>query len=586
MHQQLQSLHAQHKTPIFWALIAATTLIGCGKSKKSSSTQSNQTAGSSSSLAIAYPEGLSVSTSSTTAPASSSNDPQSVAIASGGLALPQNLELLVTEESYDPSKIAPKTRLVEVAKKLKGEADDCLPPYIFNPAPMPSPNCYNPDGDLSQVNQDFQLGGTGSNPQFPNARGTVAATGEACLAAYSRAKIAEVGQIVDQAQALVEGMICAAYKENAKTSLPQQNETLDLTKTISDITGATRVDKNTDLSLPGNAPDVVMGAPPRTYFRFVKADMTRLENKENRARFLSQIVMEVNGTVRMIRLMHMPSLTSGNNDYIGRLSVRTIRVQRGGLVENFQNYLDMNYMLDLDTTDGSKPKTRYRLLRAMFNHSALARLNKDPFAGIGQLDLNAGANFGLPANDPLYAQFPSDTANKNTTIEKVNRIDYEGNPLTDEGKLSFWLNPGGNYNEAARGLIADRKRETSESTRLIGCAVSGAAIGTTPQNGSISIRKAQREKILLKPSGYLHPKGGAENLKVLGPVTAAYTAACAKGDCQMAGYVYKQCYRQNDDGLFMPTDPNQPFQIVKIADNPGVIDDRLPSVDDNIKDPQ
>ena len=542
-------------------------MLSCGKTKKTTSSgTTSESVGSSGSLAVTYPEGMSVSSSDTTAPQPSANDPQTVAYASGSLAVPTTLAL-TTEEANDPTKVTPKQRILDAAKRLKGEADDCLPGYIFNPVMIQNPACYSPDGDMAiTVN--------GNTP------GGLTTGGEACLAAVARTKIAEVSQIVDQAQALVEGMICAAYKENKKQGLPKINETLDLAETLTEITGATKVDANTDLKSPTGAPPPVNGVPPKANFRIAKAEIKRLDNTADRARFLSNIVMEVNGLVREIRLMHMPSLTSGNNDYVGRLSIKTVRVQRDGLLENRQNYLDINYMMDLDTEDGSRPKTRYRLIRGMFNHSALQKMNKDPFAGIGQLDLNVGAIFDAEHNGAFEGDrdLPIDL---NRTLSQVNQIDYAGNPITNEGRLAFWINPGGNYNEAARGLVADRRRESPESTRLVGCAVSGAA-KAIDLSGNISIRKAQREKLELKPTGYFHPTQTDVPL-------ADRVSLCANGQCQVAPYVYKQCYRQDDAGLYKPdknTDTINNYDVINFNANPKVVNDRMPVVDGKIQAPQ
>ena len=582
-------LSSTQKSSQFAAVILALTAIliaACGKSHKSSSgnSSSGTTVANSQSLAVSYPEGMSVSSSDTTAPTSSSNDPTTVVYASGSLAIPTTTltSSLTTADSYDPQAVPPKDRIIAAAKRLKGEADDCLPTNIFNPVPPKNPGCYNPDGDLVGVNTNLTTTPP-SVPRFPTASG-VTANGEACLAAFSRDQIAQVGAIVDQAQTLVEGMICAAYKANKTQKLPKAGETLDLAANLADITGAQVVPSTTDIVSPTGAPTPVSGAaPPKANFRFMKATIERKEDATDRAQFLSKIVMEVNGTVREIRLMHMPSLTNGNNDYIGRLSIRTIPVQRPGMTENNQNYLDLNYMLNLDTTDGSKPKTRYRLTRAMFNYDALKAMDKDPFAGVGQLDLNVGADFSGAENTAGYGRFPGDTAgNLNATMSRVNQIDYEGNPITNEGKLAFWVNPGGSYREPSRGMVADRKRLTADSTRLTGCAVSGAALGGD-LGGVYSIRKAQKTSTLLKPTGYYHPNGQDDNTGL------RVNTRCAAGDCQIAPYVYKQCYRQDDAGLYKPadnTDTTKNFDVINVRSTPGVIDDRMPSVDGKIGAPK
>ncbi len=540
-------------------------------------TTNGETVASSSSLAIGYPEGMSVSSGSTAAVTSSSTDATTVSYASGSLAIPTSLAL-TTADSYDPTAATPKERIMDAAKRLKGESSECLSAHIFNPVPINSDPCYNPDGDLAVVNQTYPP----ANPRFPNASG-LTQSGEACLAAYSRGKMAEVAAIVDQAQALVEGMICAAYKSKSKQELPKVNEALDLTTPLAVTIGAQVVGADADLTSAAGAPAIVNGPPPMANFRIKKAEFKRLDNVDGRAAFLSQIIMEVNGTVREVRLIHMPSITAGNTDYKGRLSIRTTPVQRAGMASNRQDYLDLNYMMDLDTADGGKPATRYRLTRAMFNHAALKTMNVDPFAGLGQLNLNISANFGDAPNAQGYGRFPTDEVNDlNLTMAQVNMAEYQGNPLTNEGRLAFWVNPGGNYNEAARGFIADRKRVSADSTRLGGCAISGAAL-KPDISGNYSIRKAQRTGYQLKPTGYYHPNGGDDmgNDRV--------NAKCAAGDCQMAPYVYKQCYRQNDAGRYIPfgnTDTTKNYDVINVLATPGVVNDRMPAVDGKIGAPK
>jgi hypothetical protein len=558
-------------------------LASCGKNHKTSSnTTTDTTVASSTSLAITYPEGMAVSSTSTVAPTSSASDPKTVTYATGSLAIPTSLTLGTNDETtYDPTKVPPKDKIIAAAKRLKGESDDCLPPYLFNPAPPLNINCYNPDGDMSKVFRDYTNASSPADPQFATASGLTSPGGEACLAAYSRAKIADVAAAVDQAQALVEGMICAAYKHDKNTKLPKVNATLDLGAILADITGGQKLPPNSDLSSPTGAPPPVnSGPPPRANFRFMKAEIKRLANEDTRAKFLTEIAMEVNGEVREIRLVHLPSLTTGNNDYVGRLSIRRFKVQRDGLTSNKELYTDINYMMDLDTEDGGKPKTRYRLYHARYSRAALQTLKIDPFAGIGQLDLNRGASFDGASTTPGFGKFPTDTANLNQTIEQIEQIDYAGNPITNEGLLAYWKNFGGNYKEAARGLVADRRRESADSTRLVGCAVSGAALGTSPGD-TRSIRMAQREKFLLVPSGYYHPQGDPNTQPKTDP-------KCQAGDCQHAPFVYKQCYRQDDAGLYRPSgnqNTTANFDVINVLTSPAVVKDRLPPVDGKLRSP-
>jgi hypothetical protein len=565
--------------------ILMSHLAGCSKPKKAehrvtSTTQTpTETIASSSSLAIGYPEGLSISSGSTTAPTASTTDATTVTYASSSLAIPTTISL--TSESYDPTSVTPKDRIASAAKRLTGAASECLSAAMFDPVPVNSPSCYNPDGDLATVNQAYS-GAVGSNPKFPTGGG-LTANGEACLAAYSRGKMAEVASIVDQGQALVEGMICAAYKSNADQELPKVNETIDLTSPFAMTIGAQVVAPGTDMTAPEGAAGVVVGPPPLANFRIMKAQIKRLDDTTDRATFLSEIIMEVNGTVREIRLMHSPSLKDGNSNYQGRLSIRTIKVQTSGLAQNHQDYLDLNYMLSLDTEDGNKPKTRYRLTRAMFNHAALKALAVDPFAGLGQLDLNVGVVFSGQPSDAGYGRFATDQVNDlNLTMAKVNLIDYQGNPLTNEGRLSFWVNPGGNYNEAARGFVADRKRESADSTRLVGCAISGAALAPDFSE-SYSIRKAQKTGYQLKPTGYYHPDGQDDTTSL------RVNAKCAAGDCQRAPYVFKQCFRQNNAGAYVPfgnTDTAKQYDIINVTATPEVVNDRMPVVDGKLGAPK
>ena len=131
-------LKPDYHVTVIMALTAILT-TACGKTHKSASNNSSSgtTVANSQSLAVSYPEGMSVSSSSTTAPTSSSNDPTTVVYASGALSIPATTltSSLTAADTYDQQAVPPKDRILDAAKRLKGEADDCLPTKVFNPLP-------------------------------------------------------------------------------------------------------------------------------------------------------------------------------------------------------------------------------------------------------------------------------------------------------------------------------------------------------------------------------------------------------------------------------------------------------------------
>jgi hypothetical protein len=92
---------------------------------------------------------------------------------------------------------------------------------------------------------------------------------------------------------------------------------------------------------------------------------------------------------------------------------------------------------------------------------------------------------------------------------------------------------------------------------------------------------AQREKFLLVPSGYFHPQGDPNTQPKTDP-------KCQAGDCQHAPFVYKQCYRQDDAGLYRPSENQNTtanFDVINVLTSPAVVKDRLPPVDGKLRSP-
>jgi hypothetical protein len=138
------------------------------------------------------------------------------------------------------------------------------------------------------------------------------------------------------------------------------------------------------------------------------------------------------------------------------------------------------------------------------------------FNSEGRIDLNLGAdvdgNFG-PGEQNQY-------------MKGVRYFAFDINPSSYAGNIAFWSNPGGNYNEQARGFVYETT-QNSDGT-LSGCSFAGADVG--------SIRAATAKNTTLTPTGCYTPQ--------------ISNGVCGEPNNNIGPQVFKQCFRQNTEGLY------------------------------------
>ena len=127
----------------------------------------------------------------------------------------------------------------------------------------------------------------------------------------------------------------------------------------------------------------------------------------------------------------------------------------------------------------------------------------------------------------------------NSDIHAINYLSFDLDVDSGAGDLSYWMNPGGQYNEAARGFIFQITEDTD--SRLKGCGISGAA-------SNLSIRKALAEDIDLKPSGYLHPLRSSH-----AQCDSRYPCESNPTKPEKGNDITMQCFKQDSAGVYQIT---------------------------------
>jgi hypothetical protein len=127
------------------------------------------------------------------------------------------------------------------------------------------------------------------------------------------------------------------------------------------------------------------------------------------------------------------------------------------------------------------------------------------FDAEGQLDYNANADFSVATTSDFYGMYKkadgSYFAKPNDAISGMVYILAQVKPSDNTGTFLYAQNPGGNYSEPARGMVASLALDSAGV--LGGCALSGAMF--TAEGQGISIRKSLKADLTLEPTGFYHP---------------------------------------------------------------------------------
>ena len=425
-------------------------------------------------------------------------------------------------EEFDPNQQKMSDKAADQKKLIEGTADTCFSPSILKSVKQAaSSTCYDFDKDIKI--------GLGS------------VDGEACLVSYARGQMTSAIGKVDQVINMIGAMLCQAKKANSATSLPAIGATLDLKTTMGEAIAA---NKN------------VATAPTIT-----TAGITRLADSGTHAVYRTDLTYTNGTNVREVHLVNSPGDTS--DEFTGTLWISDTGGSQGAPGGGAQgnhvrsasstktHFLSVTYSKSGTTT--ATQKLVYEVREAQINPDL-----GDPFTEAGQLDYNVGALFTGTAGSDAYGTY-SGYAQANQAIDGIHYLSFEVNPNTNEGNFAFWVNPGGDYYENARGMIFNISAKADGT--LSGCGASGSA-GTMGNRVSIrrSIKEPTGTNTSLTPRGYYHPTASVPDWI---PSEVSST--------QNASKIYQQCFTQNaTTGLYAidttkTTDTTNNFDIIATA---------------------
>jgi len=272
-------------------------------------------------------------------------------------------------------------------------------------------------------------------------------------------------------------------------------------------------------------------------------------------------------------LNHVPDDTD-NTTYHGVISIVRDEPMPGQSAGAPKRYMSLSYTR---TADAGVNRLQAELRTANFSSTIEENaLNSD-----GTLNYNAASE-----------------SQGNEVISGIMQVAFDLNTDDDTGSFEYWQNPGGNYNESARGMVF--KLSKNESTgRLSGCGMSGAA-------RQLSIRKAIKDGNSIKPDSSMHPFFYAKEGNVARP-GASCTPSTGPGNCtftensvqmaswtiptfslpanqtaaedwaksQTSGFITRQCVTQSESGAYeIDTDlikDTAGYELFKVSEKPDFV---------------
>jgi hypothetical protein len=473
-------LSRNYSRPLLALLLAGTITSGCSKKSDTDATTPADTtttggggvssSGAVNALADAFPATLALSAFPQTA---------------SGAALIGDEDTEVDDPNADKNlneKVADNKKIIE------GKADNCLDPQVFKPHKgRGSVTCYEFDSDMNPTSFAVEAGKP-ARPDFGTVDGTDG-NGEACMVSFVRGEIQSVVEIVDQALALVGGMICQAKKDGVATGMPALGASLALETSLTSAT--------------------------KGHMKVSSAGLSRLDDIAGKPVYRSDItVTNDRGHTLEVHLVHSPG---EGDDGDGTLwFVRSGEKAMPGMPANDENSpVGKNDVMSItysrSAVDGV-PNMRFESSRAIIVNTI------DPVDATGHI------NFAGIADDAT-----------NATIHANKHVAFDGNTETNEGSLSYWVNPGGRYDESARGFLFNTTADADTGV-ISGCGISGATAG-------VSIRKAvldPSDDNALAPKRYWHPQ---EDKNIHADKNPLFTGN--EGD-----FITQQCFTQGDDGVY------------------------------------
>lgn len=324
---------------------------------------------------------------------------------------------------------------------------------------------------------------------------------EVCMVSFAREQMKEIEQIIDQQLDRAQAMACIAKKNGRELPAAAGGE-LDITE-----------DMKNKRPTDGIAP------------QFESVKLKRLADNDGKPVFETTVQSKIGTASEKLTIIHRPESATDNSSYNGVISI-----QRSG--------------------DQNRDKGKTMLVSVEYSRSGdnvKASVRRARFAS----SLTPVFDDGGRVN---FAAVPQNADNQ--TVEGISLVEFDMNPNDSTGTLSYWKNPGGNYNESARGFVFKVEKDGEFNK---GCAMTGAA-------RDLSIRKALSESTVLKPSGWYHPffngttaagvpeydyqkTENGQNAKwkkpaIDGPVATAFVTQ------QIGDSVSRQCFKQDSSGNY------------------------------------
>lgn len=443
-------------------------LSGCKKENESSNNSTSATTPTDDSngpgnlavtteLSLAVPDSLAISV----FPQAVDTDAQ---VAAGKIAVS------LTAETTDFNKKTMRQKIALQNDVINGRAESCISEEVFVRPQAVNETCYEFDQDMV-YGASFRPSNAAST-QFRGTTDGKNSAGEACLVAFAREEVGDVVSMVEQAMALVQAALCQANKDTAGLKLPEVGQEIDLKTPLAKTIGG------------------------RLGIAVESGILTRIEDSDSRPVYHTTITTTRDGNKRTVNIVHSPAADATNDTYNGRLWVDL----QGSLAQNNQNQpagaepkrslLSIEYARSIDATT-TTPRIQYELRSGQFPNFIA-----DQAFEAGILNLNASTNAAgeyIKADNTKY--------NMNEGATNIKYVSFDMNPETNAGTLSYWRNPGANYNENTRGLIFNLAYDDAGS--LAGCANSGSA--SVDFSNGLSIRKALKTSSALAPAGFYHP---------------------------------------------------------------------------------
>lgn len=415
----------------------------------------------------------------------------------------------------------------EAKKILGGNVDDCFA-NLKTRAKRALPDidsCYEFDQEMIYGWRDNanQLKGTKSG--LSNKSGST----EVCMVSFARDEMKEIEAMVDQALDRAQVMACLG-KKAGKNPPANVGDVVDLR---AEIAGKASQDPEAPV--------------------FSEVTLKRLDDKDSRPVFETKIVTSRGDQSEEVSIVHSPKSTSDNSSYDG-----VIKVKRTGGPSKDPNATGMVHAVSINYARSEEEGVKK--IKASVRRGRFKSTYTNLFDADGRVDFSI-----LPDNAT------------NSDVNGIGMVEFDLNRTDETGTLSYWRNPGGNYNEMARGFVFKIEKESGSELKK-GCSVSGAVRGADMGNG-VSIRKSLKEGVELKPNGWYHPffflelipnsnppqkeaanpdanfdyniNRQSRDIKWSKPAIGEQTLAAKYVEDQTGNHVTRQCFKQDASGNYV-----------------------------------